>query len=282
KSLGDNRGMELNRTENRSHLARWARHVAVFGVQVLVVGIVLHRFLSISTPLALNLFKTALGFAVVAVILALAAYVGIWRDGRSGGWNAAAGLGLGLAMLAWPVVLVPTARSLPAIHDISTDTNRPPSFVELAKLRPRDANPTAYGGEDVAEQQQAAYPDIKPLYIERSVSDAWDIMGETLRGLKWHVVAEVQPAGPGVAGRYEAYTRTLILGFYDDVVVRIVGNSRSARIDVRSQSRYGRHDFGANAKRVRRLLKEFEVRLAATVARQEHPRRSSNRSNTDK
>ncbi|MEZ5855933.1 MAG: DUF1499 domain-containing protein [Hyphomicrobiaceae bacterium] len=265
--------MTLERTVFRSPMASWSRNVAVFSVQVLIVAMVLHRFLSLGTPVALNLFLAALAGGVVAILLGLAAFVAIWRDGRQGAWRAAIGIGLGLAIIAWPVALIPLYKKSPAIHDITTDTESPPAFAALAAERPAGANAVAYAGAKTAKLQLAAYPDIKPLFVQRSASEAWEIMGETLRGLRWRVVALKEPRGTGRPGIYEAVDRTLILGFSDDVAVRIDGNERSARVDVRSASRYGQHDFGRNAQRVRRLLKAFEARLAATVTATDQPRR---------
>ena len=48
------------------------------------------------------------------------------------------------------------------------------------------------------------------------------------------------------------------MGFRDDVVVRIRAVGQGARVDVRSASRYGRHDFGANAARVKALLDDID------------------------
>ena len=56
--------------------------------------------------------------------------------------------------------------------------------------------------------------------------------------------------------------RTPILGFRDDVVVRVRATPDGARIDVRSASRYGRHDFGTNASRVRNLISDIDDVLA--------------------
>ena len=54
----------------------------------------------------------------------------------------------------------------------------------------------------------------------------------------------------GATGRIQAVARTAILGFRDDVVVRIRPDPDGARVDIRSTSRYGRHDFGTNASRI--------------------------------
>ena len=51
------------------------------------------------------------------------------------------------------------------------------------------------------------------------------------------------------------------MGFRDDVALRVRPDGDGARIDVRSASRYGRHDFGTNAARIRSLLEDIDDRL---------------------
>ncbi len=75
---------------------------------------------------------------------------------------------------------------------------------------------------------------------------------------KWHV-ADARPPGAGRRDAViEATARTPIMGFRDDVVIRISPNSDGARVDMRSASRYGLYDFGANAARVRSLLEDLD------------------------
>ena len=57
--------------------------------------------------------------------------------------------------------------------------------------------------------------------------------------------------------------RSLILGFREDVVVRVRATSDGTRIDVRSASRYGRNDLGSNATRVRNLISDIDDILTA-------------------
>ena len=52
--------------------------------------------------------------------------------------------------------------------------------------------------------------------------------------------------------------RTPIMGFRDDIVVRIRPGPEGARVDIRSASRYGRSDLGANASRVRALVEDID------------------------
>ncbi len=256
-----------------SPLARWSRLLAVFSVQLVLAGVVLHRVMSLSTPVTLSVFLAGLAGAVLAVLLALASYVAIWRDGRAGAGSATVGLLLGLALMAWPATLVPFYRSLPEINDVSTDTATPPAFIIGATQRPRGANAAIYAGPEAARLQLEAYPDVRPMVVSRPITETWEVLGETIKKLGWRVLSETLPRGRGKPGTIEAVDRTLILGFYDDVVVRVDGDARETRIDVRSASRYGSHDFGRNAGRIKRLFKEFETRLEASVTGSDRPRR---------
>jgi uncharacterized protein (DUF1499 family) len=53
--------------------------------------------------------------------------------------------------------------------------------------------------------------------------------------------------------------RTFLLRLPDDVTVRVRPRADGARIDVRSVSRIGRHDLGANAARIRAFLDEVSA-----------------------
>jgi uncharacterized protein (DUF1499 family) len=260
-----------------SPFARWSRRIAVFSVQLVVVAVVLHRFMALSTPVALNLFVTALVGAAIAVLLALGAYIAIWRDARRGVASASLGLVLGLGLFAWPVALVPLYRSMPKLADVTTDMTVPPSFVALAAARSASWNGPDYAGPAAARIQQDSYPDIRPVIVPRPVTETWEVLDQTVKRLGWKVSSEQPPAGRGQPGYIEAVDRTLVLGFHDDIVIRIDGDARETRVDVRSASRYGEHDFGRNAARIRRLFKELAARLEETVAGAERPRRRRGR-----
>jgi len=63
----------------------------------------------------------------------------------------------------------------------------------------------------------------------------------------------IQAAVPA-EGRIEATATTTLFGFKDDVVIRVAATPRGSRVDVRSESRIGKSDVGANAKRVEAFL----------------------------
>jgi uncharacterized protein (DUF1499 family) len=244
----------------------WACRVALFSAALIVTALGMHRLLGMPTPVALNIFKLAFAGAGIALLLGCLACLQIWWRGRGGASAAFGGMLIGLAIFAWPALYIPTFATLPEINDVTTDPRTPPPFVALAKFRVAGANNPAYPGEAFARQQAAAYPDLRPFIVERSAEEAFELVAEAVRRLKLRVVAEEPPRGrSGRAGTIEAVDRTLIVGFYDDVAIRVEGDQRRARIDVRSASRYGVHDLGRNASRVRKIFKEVQARLEATV-----------------
>ncbi len=53
------------------------------------------------------------------------------------------------------------------------------------------------------------------------------------------------------AGTLQAVATTAWFGFKDDVTIRVSPDPQGSRIDIRSRSRVGRGDVGANARRIR-------------------------------
>lgn len=187
-----------------------------------------------------------LGAAAVSLVVLVLALVPRWRAGVG---IAAVALGLGLAAATPPLLLLAQARRVPPIHDITTDTIDPPDFVALLETRRQAPNGFRHGGAEIAAQQRKAYPDIQPLTLGTSPRETVQRALEAARAMGWEV-ALVDP----VAGRIEATATTTWFGFRDDVVIRVRPNGPGSRVDVRSMSRVGRSDLGANARRVRELL----------------------------
>jgi len=156
---------------------------------------------------------------------------------------------IGLCVSAVPFEFERRARSVPRIHDITTDTQNPPQFAAVLPLRAGAPNSAAYGGPELAELQRKAYPDIQPLIVQIPTQVAFARARDAAEGMGWQLVA-----ADASAGRIEATARTFWFGFKDDVVVRIVPQGTGSRIDVRSVSRVGRSDLGTNARRIREYL----------------------------
>jgi uncharacterized protein (DUF1499 family) len=241
-----------------SALASWARGLALFALVAAVGSIGIIRFGFLEMRPALATFFGALGIAGLSILVSLAAFAAIWQNGSRGLPRIMLALVIDLAILAYPAYLAYQYRKLPAIHDITTDPIDPPRFVELAKLRTAgDTNPAAYAGLYSAEQQQAAYPDIEPVTLEVPPQRAFEEALKLVRRHKWTIILEQPPQPPRNQGRIEAVAQTPIMGFREDVAIRVVPDTDGARVDIRSASRYFEHDLGTNAARVTRLIEEL-------------------------
>ena len=244
-----------------SRLAIWARHCAFFALAATVLSILIVRYGILEIEPALATFAGALVFAVIGIVLAFGAFIVIWKDGSRGMGHAFAAIGIGLALIAYPAYLGYRAYTLPMINDITTDALDPPRFDMLARLRPRGT--VEYAGLYAAELQRKAYSDIEPLSVNAAPKVAYDAAMAIIVRRKWRVVVDRPPQPPRRDGVIEAVARTPIMGFREDIALRIRRDDDGSRIDARSASRFGRHDFGSNAARIKSLLDEIDDRLTA-------------------
>lgn len=247
--------------------SRWTLRTAVFSAMLILSALLAHRLAGMATPVALTLVAAGLAGAAAALLLAGLAVAQFWRRPALGAAHVVVGTTIAVAIFAWPVVYLPAYVQFPALAEVSTDLGDPPAFAAVAAARTPPANSPHHPGGEAAALQREFYPDLKTFTLDRSAEDAFQIARDAVQRLRYKVVFDEPPAdGRGeVEGLIEALDRTMIVGFYDDVVIRIRGNARRSRIDVRSASRYGRHDLGRNAQRARTILKEIQARLEASV-----------------
>lgn len=236
----------------------WAKAILVGGVVAiccLLIG---------SLGVRIGLWPYGTGFmfltggavlAVISVFLGIIAYVVCLSQGlRAERSGILIGIFLGAIILGQLGVQYSTMTSVPVIHNISTDTLDPPTFDKLVAVREAEgANPLAYDAEVLAEQQQEAYPDVMTLASTQSTDQLFAQTLSVLQDLGIEVVNE-----DAAAGVIEATDTTFWFGFKDDVVVRIRDTANGSIVDVRSVSRVGRSDLGANAKRIRAILRGLE------------------------
>jgi uncharacterized protein (DUF1499 family) len=258
----------MNSTVDRA-AQRWrqvAVAIATAGVVLAVVAALAlllagpgYRFGLWSLGTAFVLIRyAAYGGIAAAVVSAAALILAPLRGQRRGMFRALAGLIIGLLTVGVPAYYLHTARSVPPIHDITTDTEDPPAFETILPLRAEAPNPASYGGPAVAAQQQDAYPDITPADYPIPTEAAFEAALAAAREMGWDVVAIDQ-----AAGRIEATDRTFWFGFVDDIVIRVRPTDAGSRIDIRSVSRVGVGDLGTNAARVRAYLAELERQIGA-------------------
>jgi uncharacterized protein (DUF1499 family) len=238
-----------------SRLAIWASRVAIFSLAVAGMAIAIERADLLEMVPVLVTFGAALVLAMLAILLALGSFISLWANGGPGFSKAMMAALIGIGLLAYPGYLAYKAQRLPAVTDITTDPADPPRFEVVARLRPADRNP--YPGNAIAGLQKQAWPDIEPLMVSVSPRTIYDGTMTVITKRKWRIVDARAPAA-GRDGHIEAIARTPIMGLRDDVTVRIRPSREGARVDVRSASRYGSIDFGANAERVLALLDDID------------------------
>lgn len=266
-----------------SRLAIWARRLALFSLAAVLLSIIIVRSGLIEVEPGLATLAGALVVAILAILTGLTSFAVIWRDGLRGLGYAVSGIAIGAVLLLYPAYLGYKAYHLPAISDITTDAIDPPRFEAIARLRSRAANPVQYAGLYAAEQQHDAYPDIEPLEVSVTPKFAYDTALALVNRNRWLVIDARDPQVGRRDGRIEAVARTPIMGFRDDVVIRIRGTGEETRIDMRSASRYGRHDIGTNAARITSFFEQVETTIDEALDRQERlERRASQQKKSTK
>lgn len=160
----------------------------------------------------------------------------------------AAGASAALAYGPIKMKQISGSPDVPPIHDISTDVEDPPQFVATAPMREGLRNGPEYDRGQTA-QQLKAYPDIVPIKVRAELPLAYDAAHEA--AIKAGVrIVDTDPA----EGRIEGTAVTFWFGFKDDVVIRLRAHDAGGTIvDIRSKSRIGRSDLGANANRIRKI-----------------------------
>lgn len=239
--------------------AGWSRRLSWFALLVVAIAVVLARLDRIEVAAALAVLGAGLFMAMASAVLAVSGFVAIWNEGRPGFGAAAAGLFLATLLLAYPCFLAVQALRLPRLTDISTDLNEPPAFSRSRKaLELRNGRTPPERTQQSRVEQSQAYPGIAPLNLEIQPAEVYALVQKAAAQRGWQVFESAAPGGRTGVGRLEAIDRSLIMRFPDDVTVRIRPTAVGARVDVRSASRIGTHDFGANARRIQSFLQTLQ------------------------
>ena len=241
-----------------THLTTWTG--VVLGLLALLAMLLAgpaHRFGLLGLRAAFGMLGIGAKGGVAAVLIALIALVlALIARNRRLCLYSVFGLLLGVLAFAPPWWFARKAGALPDIHDITTDTADPPLYQVLLAQRAGAPNSTIYGGPKVASQQHAGYPDIQPLHFDAAPAIVFDAALQTAQAMGWTIAAQ-EPAN----GRIEATATTFWFGFKDDVVIRVGADVGGTRLDIRSESRVGSSDVGANAARIRAFGKKLRTQL---------------------
>lgn len=247
--------------EPMSRLAIWARRLVAFALALAGAAFLLTRGEYIEETAGQVILLYAFGLAALGIFYGAGALVAIWRNGNPGLGRALTALFLAGLLLAYPAWIAARGFRLPPIADITTDPRDPPAFDVIARLRPSGANPVAYP-EITVGQQTAAYPALATLRLAATPAAAYESAVEIANQRKWRILDTRSPLAGRRDGRIEAVALTPVMGWRDDIVIRVRGTGTNAVVDVRSASRYGSRDWGRNAARIRDLLTAIEEETA--------------------
>jgi uncharacterized protein (DUF1499 family) len=225
-----------------AHPGRFRTTLGLLAATALVGGPLLAWLRLVPALLGFVLF--ALG-GLLAVLVALASVVQALRGH---------GFGVGgmAASVAALVFVAAAARSggRPRINDFTTNPTDPPVFVALAMVGPNPSRDMTYPS-DYAAVQAACCADLAPARVPADPATTFERARQAAESMETWEVVDASAAD----GRIEAIATTPLFGFKDDVVIRVrPGPDGGSIVDMRSKSRDGQGDIGANASRIRAYL----------------------------
>jgi len=219
--------------------------------------------------------RLLIGVLILAAVALLATLVRAPRQGWRSALIALLIPGLGLGYLAW---VRSQSADIPPIHDVSTRPGDPPVFSPALlsrRAQSPDTNPVVsltvpistlakyegprfaeMGNRSLGEIAAEAYPAVRPLATSTAPDAAFAAALAEARAQGWEIVSE-----DARTGTLSATATTFWFGFKDDIAVRVRPEATGSVIDVRSTSRVGLSDLGANAARIEAYLAGVERRL---------------------
>ena len=230
------------------HLAVWGLGLALITPVIMLIAGGLYRLRFVDFQIALLAFAIAVLLAGLAALFGLVGAVLSALGGHGKTTRAVVALGMALLVLVAPLNTVRQGAGAPMIHDITTDLEDPPIFVEVPRKRSISDNSLDIDAEVLAAQK-AYYNDIGPTMLPMGKTAAFALVREAVDAFDWVVHAE-----NANLGYIEATASTPFFGFRDDVIIRVTEDSGGARVDMRSASRVGLSDLGVNAGRIRDFM----------------------------
>lgn len=279
--------------EQTSNASIWCQRLAVFLLPYFLLVILLYRFNKVDTVQLFALVGIGLIIDLVAVILAVRAVLELWTRGMRGGSKVVRGSVIALLVLIPFLYLAFLAVQLPLANDVSTNAFEPPQFSAAVKYRADRAdkgmNPILQYTPEYAQEIVVAYPKLQSRRYPAGPERVLEAVTAIIQENEWPITASIGLSEPTDETEAEAQSeveidestpealedneqapqeisiefveRSLIFGFEYDVVVRIVSEDQSTLVDMRSSSRWGRHDFGYNASQIDKFLNQLDTAL---------------------
>ncbi len=224
--------------QRASGTPRWTLRVGVLAAIVFVAGPLLAHFRFVPAMTGFLVFDLGGLLGLISVVFGV---VALLRGRRP--WVALLpGLIVALVFLG----IASRAGKYPRINDISTDTQTPPQFVQAGSIAANQGRDMKYPGAGFAQQQHAGYPDLAGLPLAAPPPEAYQQVLAAARSIPdWQLTRDdrVHLALEGIA-------TSRLFHFHDDFVIEVRPHDGGSIVEMRSKSRDGKGDIGANAKRI--------------------------------
>ena len=277
--------------ERRSSAAIWCQRFAIFLIPFFALTILLYRFSKIDALQMFVLVAAGLIMALLAIVFGLRAITELWSKGYRGGSQVVRGLIITLLVLLPFGYHVFLGLQHPLANDVTTDTFNPPEYVNAEQMRltqrTKGVNPVFEYSDEYADMIVTAYPKLRSRRYPASADRVLEAVRNIITEHEWRItgsigIPETRNEADGVVDEssqqpseqslednatapddiyIEFVEHTLVFGFESDVVIRIISESENTLVDVRSSSRWGKHDFGYNAKLIESFLNELDTSL---------------------
>ncbi len=226
-------------------MSRLSNHLSILAVIMIAVCIIGFRLGIVDYRFPVFGFALAAVLAGVALVLAGGSLLAIFfKNSDASKFAPVASMVLSFIVI-FPFFGAVQNRHVPPIHDITTDVENPPLFSELMRHRGMGQNSLEIKPEAI-KLQQGFYKDIQPLMLTTNIDESFAAAHKAALAMGWQIIrADTE------AGEIEATATTRLIGFKDDVVIRLTASDQATRVDMRSVSRVGISDLGTNAARIR-------------------------------
>ena len=247
-----------NSTNRTSRTATVAHYLLMLAIILMVASPLTYRTGILDMSIALPLLPAGLVVALLAMLVGIAGIV-TTRSAAGRGKALTALVGGAIIATIVAVMVLPSMLTSPAIHDIPTNMEDPPAFVALKAARDAAPNETDYAGGEVSAMQAVAYPALQTYVTAESGNTVFAAAQDIVASMGWKIAIADQNGGT-----IEATATTRIYGYKDDVVIRIRPTMEgTTEVDVRSASRVGLGDLGANAARITSFLTALDSALTS-------------------
>lgn len=229
-----------------SKTARWARRIGNLALPLTVLPVFMHRLRLVDSGTFHLIEITALVAALAGLVVSVAAFTRLWHTGDRGWSKAITGFVVSLICIAPFLYGANLARRSPAANDITTDSATP------LPLSSAIAPPVL--SDEAAEELSAAFPNVRARRYPLDAVRTFALLEQQALARGWEIGVRTGPASETGTGLLDAVVTTL-LGWRDEVALRVQGDEQGSIVDMRSASLFrGETDLGANGERIEEFL----------------------------